>query len=264
MTDSENSEIIENNEYNEYEIIINEIKHIIINNNIIELNNYLYKNNIQSEDYNNFNEILIFCIENGISINLIQIILSRRKNKNLNIHITIDNEEKVPLFVAIGHNQFDISDVLIENNADINYCYEMNNHTYDIIDYLLKTNRINNKNLNYLLDMNCNRINFNLCYKLIKHFKFKCLKTHITYYALKQKYNCQTFGLYSKRDEELNLQKILEYNMVEKSIKTNDYNYIKKILSYHSLSYHYINYKEVLISAITKHMTPENINKKII
>ena len=109
-----------------------------------ELENFMYENNIDS---NNYNEAIILSIENNVPVALLQQILSKKIDKNLNLEIIYDYNKYVPLFFAIQKNNFELADLLIENGASINYIFEDQN----IITYLIENNLCNNGNLNYTL-----------------------------------------------------------------------------------------------------------------
>jgi len=111
----------------------------------IELENFMKENNIDS---NNYNEAIILSIENNVPVALLQQILSKKTDKNLNLEIAYEDNNYVPLFFAIQKNNFELADLLIENGASINYIFEDQN----IITYLIKNNFCNNINLNYILN----------------------------------------------------------------------------------------------------------------
>ena len=110
-----------------------------------ELENFMKENNIDS---NNYNEAIILSIENNAPVALLQQILSKKTDKNLNLEIAYEDNNYVPLFFAIQKNNFELADLLIENGASINYIFEDQN----IITYLIKNNFCNNINLNYILN----------------------------------------------------------------------------------------------------------------
>jgi len=110
-----------------------------------ELENFMKENNIDS---NNYNEAIILSIENNAPVALLQQILSKKTDKNLNLEIAYEDNNYVPLFFAIQKNNFELADLLIENGASINYIFEDQN----IITYLIKNNFCNNSNLNYILN----------------------------------------------------------------------------------------------------------------
>jgi len=144
---------------------IKELKNEIINiiNNNIDINNnnnnnsnlnyitkletYIVNNCIKLNVINddNFN-ILIYALENDASFNIIKFILKYGNYENLNNTFTHDNGMKIPLFITVSKNNFELSDFFIDNyEADVNY------NNGEIIDYLKNSNTLNRKNLNYLL-----------------------------------------------------------------------------------------------------------------
>ncbi len=145
-----------------------ELKNIILKNNISELKLYFKKNNIVSEDINNFNELLTYSVTCNSSFEIVNFILSRKINKNLNFHIGKYNEYKVPLFNAIANNNFKISNLLIKHKANINY--KIFNDT--VLDYLIKNNLlITDNSLKYILNNGFKKSNItlDLIFNLIKN-----------------------------------------------------------------------------------------------
>jgi len=106
------------NDDKELEIIIKNVCKIIKNNDI----DLFYKNNTTNFD------ILIYSIQNNVSIEIIKAILPFYKNKTLNY---IQNGWS-PLIAAILNNKFEIADLLLENNADIEKGYG----GYNILQYM--------------------------------------------------------------------------------------------------------------------------------
>eukprot|EP00833_Pecoramyces_ruminatium_P015994 jgi/Orpsp1_1/1190026/evm.model.d7180000076199.1 len=251
-------------DYEEIERSVENIKEIIKENSIVLLNNYFNNNHIQSEDFNNLNEILIYAIENGASIEVIQLILNHRKDKNLNIHVTIDECEKVPLFVAIAYGQWEIADELIKQQADINYSYEMNNLTYNVVDYMISTNLFNTENIKYLLEKDWNNDDhWELYCRFFSLQKIDYFNTVLYHDIHHLKCIFQTGGHYRHRKEEVDLKEIVDCHLIEKCMKTGNYDYIEKIISSsHSFNYHYINYREILREAINKYLTMEKLHER--
>jgi len=142
---------------NNYQIL-NEIEALIKNGDINELKNYFNINNLESKDYNNFNDILIYSIEKNASTEIIEFIMDKRYDKNLNFFKFVppstrwssDEKKKVPLFIAIGNNNFRLADFLIKNNADIGYGIEK--YETSVFRNLLKDYRLNKNNLRYLFN----------------------------------------------------------------------------------------------------------------
>jgi len=144
------------------------LKKIIFNNNISELKLYFKTNEITIEKFNNFNELLIYSITCNSSFEIVNFILNKRINKNLNFSIGVYNKYKVPLFSAIANNNFKISNLLIKNKANINY--KIYNNT--VLDYLLNNNLlITDNSLKYILNNGFKRSNItlDLIFNLIKN-----------------------------------------------------------------------------------------------
>jgi len=143
-------------------------------NNIVELEKYIRKKKIDLNELNDKDfDILIYAIEHSNSVPLIQFILNEVKYKSLNysfydtgkyksffvsvIDHNIDYKGfKIPLFSAIALNKFRIADILIKNQADINYRINGGEyHDVDIINYLYYMSSfsdfLNCKNLKYIL-----------------------------------------------------------------------------------------------------------------
>lgn len=171
---------------NNYQIL-NEIEALIKNGDINELKNYFNINNLESKDYNNFNDILIYSIEKNASTEIIEFIMDKRYDKNLNFFKFVppstrwssDEKKKVPLFIAIGNNNFRLADFLIKNNADIGYGIEK--YETSVFRNLLKDYRLNKNNLRYLFNrgiriipQNC-KVNF--IFDLIKKKKKRMFRS---------------------------------------------------------------------------------------
>ncbi|OUM59174.1 hypothetical protein PIROE2DRAFT_15370 [Piromyces sp. E2] len=133
------------------------LKKILEQNSLLELINYINKNSILSKDFDNFNEILIYAIEKNCPLTIIKYIINQRQDKDLNFYISINNNIKVPLFTAVANNNFQISNLLIDNKADINYKALENT----IFDYLLDSKLlITDKILFFILKNNFHKNNF--------------------------------------------------------------------------------------------------------
>jgi len=148
-----------------------------INNNFVILNELSYNkyNYYNNDDYDNDNisfDILIFSIQNNASLEILKYIISLYKDLNyslsyinnqwnelprnrwlLNVNDNDNNDDSfkfqfnwnVPLYTAIANNKFQISDLLIEHGADINY-------QKNIIYFLYNENHLNIENLKYILN----------------------------------------------------------------------------------------------------------------
>jgi len=100
----------------------NTIYNIINGNNVAELENYLFQNNIHPEDRRttNDNDLLIYAIENNASNDIIACLLHHYPTLNYTFYAG-NYRYKNPLFSAIGEGHLRVARLLMENNADINY-----------------------------------------------------------------------------------------------------------------------------------------------
>jgi len=137
----------------ELEIIKENVCEIIKDNNIDRFNLYIKENEIDinhisyKNDTTNF-DILIYSIQNNVSIEIIKAILPLYKNKTLNY---IQNGWS-PLIEAILNSKFEIAGLLLENNSDIEKGYG----GYNILQYMLSENdlkkKLNEENIKYTMD----------------------------------------------------------------------------------------------------------------
>ncbi|KAG4100462.1 hypothetical protein H8356DRAFT_1661534, partial [Neocallimastix lanati (nom. inval.)] len=131
------------------------IKNIIGRNNLLELKEYIKNNHINLRQWNKTSEdILILAILKGASINIIDFILKECQYESLNYNIVNEDllhehnynmNEFIPLCISINQKNFKLSDLLIKNNADINY----NNGI--IIKRLFRFGLLTNSKLNYMM-----------------------------------------------------------------------------------------------------------------
>jgi len=157
-------------------------------NNLSDLKNYIRENSIIPEDFHNFNEILIESIKNNISLEIIEFLIKERHEKDLNYYIyssdDINSKKiiKVPIFIAIMYKNFKVSNLLLKNNANINYVA----NNYNIIEYLMEYEQpnITIKSLKYILrnGFNRNYIKKDLLINLIKKNQNIALKMIIDFY----------------------------------------------------------------------------------
>jgi len=153
------------------------VKEIIQFNDTELLQNFFKENHVDSRTYNNFNDILIFSIKANVSVGNIQFIINQRHDKTLNF---FNNKNETPLLVAVAENRFDVADILISHDADINYMA----NNYETIDFLYKNNQLNTKNLKYILNHGLNEKNITSSFieKLIITKKNEFLETLFVYY----------------------------------------------------------------------------------
>jgi len=63
-------------------------------------------------------------------------------------------------------------------------------------------------------------------------------------------------------EENVILNRIINYDLFEKAIDLGNYNYVKKILGYKPLHYMCKDYNKILLNLIKKYLTPNEIDKK--
>ncbi|KAG4100458.1 hypothetical protein H8356DRAFT_1273280 [Neocallimastix lanati (nom. inval.)] len=132
-----------------------EIKIIIERNNLIGLKEYIKTNRINLRYYNETSkDILILAILKGAYICLIDFILKECQYESLNYklgyiecgyEVKINMYEYIPLYISIAKENFELSDLLIKNNADINYNEGI------IVKRLFSYGLLTNKKLNYMI-----------------------------------------------------------------------------------------------------------------
>lgn len=151
------------------------ISEIILKNDIEELNNYMNIHDLHFKEYNTFDfDFLIFAIENKVSFEIINFILTETNYKTLNYIVKINNRNesiskqkyyhefnssyRIPLFSAIHNNNFPVADLLMKMGADINYgrdivIYLYEECVYDNSKFYSIDNEwaINYNNLKYVL-----------------------------------------------------------------------------------------------------------------
>eukprot|EP00833_Pecoramyces_ruminatium_P012373 jgi/Orpsp1_1/1186405/evm.model.d7180000050285.1 len=197
---------------------------IVKSNNLENLILFFNEYHIISSNFNNFNKLLIYAIEcasSNVSNNdlkyennsITKYILNQRKDKNLNYYIHENNQEKVPLFICISKNNFKIANLLIKNNANINY--KINN--ISIIDYLIKNNCLNKTNLKYILSKGyiINGFDNDFIIQLIKSGKNDLLKIIFKYYSINKSLIISLLRMY-KNNIKTSHKKLLHILLMEK------------------------------------------------
>ncbi|ORX44732.1 ankyrin [Piromyces finnis] len=177
----------------------NRIIDIIEKNDFKELEFYISDNNISLKEINNSSfDIFIYSIEHKVSNEIIKYIINQCQYKTFNYSITDGNIHKIPLFSSIANNNFEISDLLLEKEANINCT--INN--YNIIYYLCKFNLLNQKNLLYTLNHGFNikfRIS-SLIYELIENKKNLFLELMFKHYIFDQSFIINFLKIYKNRE----------------------------------------------------------------
>ncbi|OUM60941.1 hypothetical protein PIROE2DRAFT_13193 [Piromyces sp. E2] len=258
----------------------------------VELENFMKENNI---DANNYNDAIIYSIENNAPVDLLQYILSQRTDTNLNLEIFYDNNNYVPLFFAIQKNNFALANLLIANGANINYISREQN----IIIYLLNNNLYNNVNIKYVLNKgfylnnftnefiidliekektdfleiilqsikydnnfflellniykNKNILTDKQLYNIIKKEKEKVIITDALYQKAIEKKNNALLRILFENDsskDSIILKRIIKYNLLEVAVKSNCYNFVKKVLCFDTFNNKCMNYESIFQEAI--------------
>jgi len=270
---------------------IETITSIIKENNFDKLEKYIKENDVVLKDLNSPSfDVLILAIENNVSLNMLKYIIEQSKYDTLNYVINEHSVQKVPLISAIMNNNFRYADMLIENKANINQ--------FDVIYYLFKINKMNNKNLRYILvnGFNIKNITPYLINELIETKNNHILKVIFNYFIFNNSFILKLLHMYKKKEpiSNLNLQDMLinekskihinekmyekaidknnyeavkilfehdgsdsdmlyykanKYDILEKAVKTNDYNFVKNILSYEDFNFKNINSKKIFMEA---------------
>jgi len=284
------------------------IKKLISNKSLLELKKFFEEYSILADDYNNFNEILIYAIENNTSLEIVEYIIHIRADKNLNFSIVIDDKIKIPLFEAVKNNNFDIANILIKNKADINYETDTI-HNKKIFKYLYYNKFLTIRNLNYILSkgftitthdlhslvengdgqfleivcsytkydsrfildlMNSSRhqipiSNDSLNEKLKKEKGKLKIDEYMYRKADEKEFNDVLRILFKNDDCSKNIlyRRIIKYNLLEKSIESEDRDYIEKLLNIKPFNYKCMNYNKILIKVIEGLKNSNNDRKRI-
>jgi len=199
--------IIEENRYN--------ILEILNRNDKYELEKYIYDkiillNNINDDDF----DILISAIESDVSIDMINFIILQGEYYTLDYFIIENNSVLTPIFSAVGKNRFDIADILLENQADINY------FNGDILNYLYDQKLLNIENLKYILKkgLNIEAITTKFIYDLIDNFENNFLEIIFNHYTYTNEFILQLLKVYKNYNLINN-----SYELVKKSnVSVND------------------------------------------
>jgi len=225
----------------------NIIKDLIKNDNITQLQNFIKENNLKLEEVNNENfDLLIYSIENDASIRIINLVVCNCHYETLNYTFNFENERyqqsnnfmngflednvyenyKVPLFLAINRERFDIAHLLLKNKASINYSITINDgENLNIIQYLFRINKnlihFNNKIIEYVLRSGfyLKGISTNLISKLIHEYKNESIEFIFKHYIFNNDFILTLLNFYSNgitfTDMEFQEIIITEKNKIE-------------------------------------------------
>ncbi|ORX78279.1 hypothetical protein BCR32DRAFT_247287 [Anaeromyces robustus] len=216
----------------------NVILELIEDDNVKDLKNYTVKNNICLKDFNENFDLLIYGIENGISLEFINFLIHQCQYENLNYSFFINENNrnlfrlitykyyKVPLFSAVALSNFEIADLLIDNKADINFVVNFKNNDVtvesnkiNILQYLSYIDYLDKKNLKYILKkgIHYNKINQNLLNNWItSRHKNELLEVLFKYYIFDNSFILSLLNLY-KNQNSLSYEQFQEIIINEKS-----------------------------------------------
>ena len=220
--------------------------------NLKELQQYIYDNKIELKSLNDDHfDILISAIKNKASIDIVKYIINQGHYHNLDYHISLnddflkilfnDNNRKdsipsiympyennnyiipSPIFSAIANNDFILSNLLLDYEADINYTNSYTNFYNNIITYLYENKLLNFENLIYILN---NGLDVSEIYDIIiENF------INNNYYSITEEED-EKYSEYSNSFLEIFLKNVKEYN-IEKyyyEIAVNNNNIIALII----------------------------------
>lgn len=150
-------------------------------NDLDRLKHYILENDVDLKLMNNKNfDTLIHAIECNASTSLISFIINNCNYKTLNYYYykrSIGNVS--PLLFSILKNNFNVSNFLLSNNANINF--QIGNE--DMFSCLYKQEQLTVKNLNYLLDHNIDAPSSYFINNLINNSQNLLLKIIFKHYA---------------------------------------------------------------------------------
>ncbi|KAG4094604.1 ankyrin repeat-containing domain protein [Neocallimastix lanati (nom. inval.)] len=174
----------------------NDILQLIEKNNISLLRQFVDDNNISLKSLNSESfDILIYAIEKNASIEIIKYIMNQCKYETYNYYTLKDDSCKVPLYSAITKNKFKLSDLLIKNNADINY------FNPNAIEFLLENFSLNPKNLKYILHngFDIDFVNTDLINTLIERKKAEFLDVIFKFYIFNNDFILNLLNMYRNK-----------------------------------------------------------------
>ncbi|KAL6611717.1 ankyrin [Neocallimastix sp. 'constans'] len=160
-----------------------EMIRMINSNNLIELKNYVTKNKIRIEYFNQpVFDLLIHAIETledrKENLELILFLIQQYHSLNYYIYDVRTEKYKSPLYCAISMNKFSFSQLLIDHNFKINE--DINNR--DILSTIYEDGSLTLGNLRYILNNNFNRISSEIIKEWIKNFNNDFLSLTFKHY----------------------------------------------------------------------------------
>jgi len=219
------------------EVSLKKIINFCETDNIEGLKNYVKKKDLHAYTFSNKkgkSDLLVIAILKNYSLEFINIIIDLYKDLNytysynnssfLSINYPFKKSEVSPLFVAIARNEFDIANLLLQNNADINYEY------LKIFQNLINEELVNIENLKFILNNGIiisDILLRKIVYQWIIDGKDDLLKVIFKYYIINRFYELKNIKINRFRDEtepfiETVVQKLINnenYRVLEFFIK---------------------------------------------
>lgn len=285
-------------QFKSLEDIRNYVLYLITNNNKRKIEKFLKKKKVTLKQLINLKDmdILIFSIENNASPKMIEYIVKEYNDLNYTFDFKLMGM-KSPLYSALMNNNFKVADILLKNEANINYNIDK---YVDILLYLDSNHLLNKANLRYLLSHNFDvvdtgaylinnfsedllKIFFKYCfydnYFILKLIRYSRNEIPVSSDKLGEMISNQNSRLnfledaYVRAIEKENfkvLKYLIKYDTFELFDNDQDDHYLKKtnnferlfdIFSYYDLKYH-TNKKYKFVEKLKKKQLNFNINLK--
>eukprot|EP00833_Pecoramyces_ruminatium_P008860 jgi/Orpsp1_1/1182892/evm.model.c7180000083093.1 len=135
----------------------------LLKNDKNEIEKYISDNNLYIKKFNtSCFDLLIFSIKNNLSYDIINLIIEKCDYTSFNYAIDrniygLSYCMNNPIYSALEMKNFKVSNLLISKGADINYILKYdsdNENDEDVLNYLYRNNKLNDRNFIYLLNNN--------------------------------------------------------------------------------------------------------------
>eukprot|EP00833_Pecoramyces_ruminatium_P001909 jgi/Orpsp1_1/1175941/evm.model.c7180000055814.1 len=163
-------------------------------NDVKELRNYLESNRIILWSLNTHeHDLLLDSIESDdVSLEMIEFII--KYYKTLNYVVNFGEQYKTPLLMAISKNNFKLANLLLKNDAYINYEIEKKENLFY---YLCHYGSVNKKNVMYVIK-NGIEISFYAVNSLMQNYSIDILKIIYRHYIFNNHFIIKILSLYKK------------------------------------------------------------------
>lgn len=227
--------------------------------------NYINENKFSISYFNTeIMDMLIFSIENNVSLSMIDYI--SRHYKNLNYTINDILIYRSPLSTALSQNKFEMADILIKYGADINFKVD----NKDIYHYLKRYELLNHNNFKYLLKTNFSMesiITKNYIDNLFNNSNLTDLNNIFKHYCFNNAFILNLLFIYEKRNplsrKELHDMITYEQNKInfnlslyKNALQINNLNLLKVIVDNDTRK------KDIVIDTLFKAIDEDERNNK--